>query len=735
MVKFKYISLFLISLFVIACSDEYEVDNPGTDSTSAPVEIALSTKGLALTDTNINKQSFRILAFNSIGKLEFNKVENQLESPSQDLLRFQLRPGKYFIYAFMNETESMNTLLENTNTIEDINQIKISVPSNIDQKDLPLVWSKMIYVRAVDPIAEIGQVSLNNSDWLDNLPIQLERVNAKIDISARGQKEYENIIIQKLTLENQSVFSNIEPTVYPDADPLKTLDYPDLNMAVTNEVGNYTLLLENQILHEYIQGAGIRNATLKMELIRHGINETHIIQLGDISRGKHYKYEVSIKPNSVVVDNIEVLPWQLNVVDENISNTEITFSTIEVPYSYNVPSKVHFTTRNIPEDKIYLLTNLTNDPLNHISTKFDTGVTKIDYNYDPVSKSGSGFLTIKRSVVSATEDELSINAAGITRVIKVSGLSIAGSNIYWNSALQALAFDDEPARNAFAPNEKLQGVFFKYGALAALPGINNQIGTIWSATGKKYTNYLDSLSGLTSAEHIAPVMAFNPSDDKGDICIFMTRRGQAPGFAKHKKWRLPNRDEIASLSGKVVYEGSNIAIQGSYTGEKELTTGLRVAGKNFFPSSGLANITSVYQVRAYYRYMINSPAFNGENMYTFQGSNANMLLREDVNRTANFTSVRCVADDSPTPIIPLHKLNYDCSELVSSGALNGAIPSELEKNVYIDNGKNVKLSNIELTLNTGLHIGWIIDNTVYSLGDVVTNVTKDMDVKPYIENI
>ena len=98
-------------------------------------------------------------------------------------------------------------------------------------------------------------------------------------------------------------------------------------------------------------------------------------------------------------------------------------------------------------------------------------------------------------------------------------------------------------------------------------------------------------------------------------------------------------------------------------------------------------------------------------------------------RDANLMPVRCVVDDSPESIKPLYMLTYNIDEAharttVSSGNI-------FIKKQYVDAGNSITLSDQVLTSSDGrLHTGWVVDGKEYMLGAVISNVNKDLVVRP-----
>lgn len=117
-------------------------------------------------------------------------------------------------------------------------------------------------------------------------------------------------------------------------------------------------------------------------------------------------------------------------------------------------------------------------------------------------------------------------------------------------------------------------------------------------------------------------------------------------------------------------------------------------------------------------------------MYTFQqDQDGSPFIHDGVFRNANLIPVRCVVDDSPESIKPLYMLTYDIDEAHASTTVSSG--NIFIKKQYADAGSSITLSDQVLTSSDGrLHTGWVVDGKEYTLGAVISNVNKDLVVRP-----
>lgn len=719
----KFVLLLLLSLSSGSCVFEKFAE---VSTGEEPVKVGFSSR--AFTQSGVTIKTFRIIAFNSSGSPEINKTMDDLVISGNNLT-LDLRPGMYTLFAIGNECADMTPSLDGVASEQVVDQVRINMIENQDSTTLPVAWKKTIYVRQKAAGSDIGQISLNNKDWLDRMEMETERLASKIEIYVRKESVSDVVTVKAVTPKNMPKFSYITPMSYGGeyySTPLNT------NYKVTDE----QTLLTDRIYPEHIPAQPSSNTLVELEMEINGVAQKAFLEIGQLDRNKLYRYEVLVKSRGIEIENIHVLPWNEISTDENIQGVQINFSKVEVPYSYNQESKVFFTTKNVHPDNLRLSSGLydSNDGTTIVGNLYDffDAVTDYTYSYDAGTRVGRGVLTIKRKKASLDKHRINIYASGLTKSILVDALKVAGSNIYWDSSRNSLAFDDTPAEGERALHERYQGMYFKYGALAAIPGSNSQTKTMWSASGASYSDFMTSLVGVTETDQPASMtnLPFYPDNDKGDICVYLTRRGLAPGVNKNKKWRLPTKDDMRELSA--IYEGTNTSISdGSITGEIDINTGLRVSNKYFFPSSGSRRPSNeLFQLGVFYRYMLNSPAFSGNSLYTFQGLDDKPYIHDAVSRPNNYLTVRCVSDDDRTPILKLYQISYDI-EMDLGGGVSVTIPGGIVKNQYADAGGSIKLSETVLTSSDGrVHNGWIINGKEYELGAVVSNIQSDMVAQP-----
>lgn len=176
----------------------------------------------------------------------------------------------------------------------------------------------------------------------------------------------------------------------------------------------------------------------------------------------------------------------------------------------------------------------------------------------------------------------------------------AGSNIYYDSALGHLTFDDINVTT----HRNCQGVFFKWGSLY---GISPQ--GSWSTTTVLYPpaggSQTASALGLTNWSDIPSVgnltISSNPpsgktasyraylweitQDSKGDICKWLTQKGYAPSG---KKWRMPTSKEFETQSNYTTTGTYSAKTSTNAAGLYTLDMGYTKSdiGNPFFPATG-----------------------------------------------------------------------------------------------------------------------------------------------------
>lgn len=731
---FFYLNLTLLFIVSISCvHEQYRSVDTGEDKvfvTFNPTNIL--TTG---TETQINK--FRMIAFNSGGTLEFNKKQSEMDSPSKDLYELELRPGMYTLYGIGNEPDELLTQLDEVRTSDVLDALKLGDVRSIPENNLPLIWKRTIYIRATGLDASVGQVSLTNSPddsgWSSTLPMQMERIAAKISIAARKGNPNEEINMTRVEIKQIPAYTTFAPSVYPAGEYFYSNNFewgaPKL---ITGNADSYTELVKGQIVAENLPATEARKTIISIEYTRNGIAESAVIPFeGNVDRNKLYQYQIKITGIQVEIENITVLPWNAEIVDVVIPGIELNFAKEEAPYSLASESKIHFTARNITPENITLSTTFYNSST-EISSKFDINKTKITYQYDPETRIGYGYLTIKRNTPSVCKDILSIYASGLSKSITVKGLDVAGSNVYWDELTNQLAFDDTPSEGEIAPHAYCQGLFFYPGALQAFPAFYDkearQREYIWSSRGVIEATTIPPYSKIT------PTSALDPDTGVGDLCVYMTRRGWTPS-APRKKWRLPDPYELTSV--KYTIEGVNTPPSEALSKYGLSAMNSWVKYENIIiPISGFVHFLSPSQgskndkVNSDSRYSVRQQRTDDIGLRIIRVNYSSGIRDEDTNNNMG-QSIRCVVDDSPEAVIPLYMLSYDLSETERSGKVTASTEFKIIKNQHVDAGGSLYLSSDVLTCSEGLiHSGWIIEGIEYSFGAKINNINKDFIAKP-----
>lgn len=690
----------------------------------------------------------RIIAFNSAGALEINKPETELQKTSKGNYEMMLRPGCYTLYALANVPSEIENPLKQITSMQELDALKMSYASELSETDIALCWKKMIFVKSVGEGITHGKVSFDNLLWKDSLNMQMEHAAAKISIACRKENPGEAIEIESISIHNNPAYTTVEQTFYPASEQLRNNELLSLTtpISITSETGVYTPVLSGTLIPENKAASVSRESMLLIHYTKGGKKALAEIPMGDIERNHFYQYEVLFTAVSVEIENITVLPWNPNETDGIIPEVSISFSQLNVPYSYTNPSKIYFTTRNVPENALTLLNEFANSD-KQVALKFDMTQTKLDYSYDKETQTGTGTLTIKRNKKSIGNDLLVIQAANLKRSIRVGGSGMAGSNIYWDAALQRLAFDDVPFEGQTAPHEKYQGVPFFWGGLQAMPGgsesesISRVMDYIWCSTGDIKINSPKLATYYTTV--VNQKFPFKPDEGRGDICLFMTRRGWAP---KNNKWRLPNKKEFLEFTS-ISQDGTYLTPRpapGHQSGYNRDGTGITTSGLRldnyYLPNSGYFHNTYGVSgnglgfnafVNSNSYYMIEDRAPGGTEISLMYVVSKGRIGVQGLNTNDYFgLFVRCIVDDSHGEIIPLYMLSYDLQNN-GSGIITAPTKSGMILNQYADQGGSIVLSDIKLPDTNGLvHQGWLIDEKDYALGATVSNITKDIVAVP-----
>lgn len=737
MIHFKsnlYSLSILLLLLITGCVNE-QFDDP--NESDDIVFVTFRPKDFVSGDQSL-ASGFRVIVFNSSGSLELNKTQDELTKTSQGNYKMQIRPGCYTLYTVANMPQELTPELQNIRTEAALDALKMNYSVTVADSDIPVVWKKVIFVRSAGKGMTQGQISFNNTNWSDTLNISMERVFAKISVACKKENPNETVMIQSIALENLPAFSGLQPLVYPLSDKLLSID-KDFSAQPLPAGSSSTAILPGQIVPENTPASAERRTLLSMRFSNGGYNFEASFPIDEVKRNNFYQFEITVKGNIAEIESLTVLPWNDNSSDGNIPGGEISFSGLDVPYSLYSSSKVFFTTKNIPQSAVSLSDVFIGSGV-QINSKFDMTQTKIDYTYNPDTRTGYGSLVIKRNKASMMPDSLVVSAAGLKRIIRVNGMGIAGSNIYWDAAQNRLTFDDTPLPGQSAPHEKYQGVSFYWGGLQAIPGGSQNSNTspvmdyVWSSTGDTrmnapvcVTNYLDLVNRK---------FPFKPDDGLGDICLFMTRRGWAP---KNKKWRMPQRDELNKIF-PVVQVGTYLdkypGYQPGYTrdGTSPVETGLRL-GNYYLPQSGFFHR---YGPGLGFNSQVCSNSFyatedipKGQYAITeFYSLTKGRITNYYTNHTSFGLFVRCVVDETPGDIIPLYMVSYDLSDK-GSGTITAPTSSGIITNQYAGPGGSVVLSSVQLPSTGGFtHVGWIADGQTYTFGATLSGINKDVVVAP-----
>lgn len=704
------------------------------DDAFGKVNVSFSTRGFVDSASGMKIEKLRVIAFSSAGSLEFNKTDDVISGAGGGVYTLLMRPGVYTLYVIGNEQADMTTALDRVAKVSDVEQVQVKDVKLTAAESLPLYWKKTIFVREKAKGTALGQISLDESVWKDKLEIPMERLAAKIDVSIRKENVKEDVLLQELRIIPLPRYSYLAAKVFPVGGATNaTVFQIPAGVNITGDADQYTPICTNVLLPEYLPASADVRTKLELTFTRNGVPDKATIYMEQMDRNKHYKYQISITPVGIEINNIQVLPWSEIETDQSTDGVEFNLSDVEVPYSYGQESRVYFTTKNIGPDNMNLSNGVyseTGDQIGSLNTYFDRD-TKLTYsNYDPKTGLGSGYITIRRKIPSSQRLGLLIFAARLKKIIFVKSVDIAGSNIYWDESARKLAFDNTPTAGMSAPHEAFQGVFFPYGGLECYPGglekPEKETPPLWSAIGNYRAPTLANPPLSAAGKSIIP---FEPDKGIGDICVYMSRRGLTPD---KKKWRLPYLSEFQDFKVRQ-RETRPYATSLSEDGTGLIYNGMRVDNNIFFPFSGLgwflgkAGAYKPYAVdRGCYPVQADGFSLNAGEVLAFN------ITYDKVFKNFYALTTRCVADDAPGALVPLYVLSYD---LTNAGVVNIPTPDGFLKSEHVDAGGTFTLSSVELLSNKGLHMGWIVDGQIFPFGATIPNVNKDIVATPYIENL
>lgn len=724
----------LVSVFMF-CSCVHE-NLGGSDDAFGKVNVSFSTRGFVDPSSGMKIETLRVVAFNSSGSLEFNKTEGDINSSGGGVYTLLMRPGIYTLYVIGNEQPDMTTALNGVAKESDVDQIEVKDVKQSAADNLPLYWKRTIFVREKAKSSTLGQISLDQTKWEDRLEILMERLASKIDISIRKVNVKEDVLLHELLIAPLPRHSYLAAKAFPanGATNANSYQYPS-GERITGDADQYTAICTDVILPEYLPANADSRTKLELTFTRNGVADKATIYIDRMDRNKHYKYQITITPVTVEIDAIQVLPWAEIETEQEADGVEFNISDVEIPYSYGQECRVYFTTKNIAPDNLNLSNGVYSDAgaqIGYLTDYFDR-VTKITYNnYDPKTRLGSGYITIRRKIPSSQRLGLLIFAARLKKIIFVKSVDIAGSNIYWDASVKQLAFDNTPTGGMFAPHEAYQGVYIPYGGLECYPGgieePEKEIPPLWSAINDYRSSSCSKPIINAAGKGIIP---FDPNNGIGDICVYMSRRGMTPD---KKKWRLPYLSEFRDFKVRQ-RENKPYAQFLNEDGTGLIENGMRVDNNIFFPYSGVGWFSCGYNGGAFKPYAQSDAYLTTQEANVSLGSSEVSAFKIGANepfRTRYALTTRCVADDTPGPIVPLYVLSYD---LINAGIVNVPTADGILKSVHVDGGKSLTLSNVELLSNKGLHMGWIIDGQIYPFGATIANVNSDLVATPYIEDL
>lgn len=244
----------------------------------------------------------------------------------------------------------------------------------------------------------------------------------------------------------------------------------------------------------------------------------------------------------------------------------------------------------------------------------------------------------------------------------ISGLSWAGSNIYWDG--QKLTFDDYSSDDS-SPHEKYRGVYFKWGSLWGIstmdewknnetevykPQDKNHISTTALSWTFIHSWHAKGMINSSNPKYLTEVVHTKENTTKGygDICKFLTE--QAGGYLYGKKWRMPTSKEFSPNTNNhdYVIEWKDLDKKTDKSSRGIIDNGYRktkAIGSPFFPASGYLGPKDgrLYLDGDLGYYWTATPSTQKENSTSFVFNKIKLYISIP-NIRENAYPVRCVVD-------------------------------------------------------------------------------------------
>lgn len=358
-----------------------------------------------------------------------------------------------------------------------------------------------------------------------------------------------------------------------------------------------------------------------------------------------------------IIQSVFIRQFAYNLVFSNVSSS---YWSNGKTYSFNVRSNANWRIKSVTENittgtgsllNLQTSDNLKVGAIGGINT--DTG-TKVSFRVVNNTVSMAGQISV---VFESTDSPKKFN--DLTLILSITNeyyptmhKGWAGSNIYYDSNLGHLTFDDV----GVTTHKTYQGVYFKGGSLYGISPVGDySTSTIlyppsgtttsnisWSAIPYVTTSVNSNPpTGKTNLDRAYLYEITNGTSGVGDICKYLTEKGWAPSG---KKWRMPTSNEFNNISSYTIVGPFVTYISSQSDGSQIFNRGYNKldTGSPFFPASGYSNVALV-QIGTNGMYW--SSSANGTNSFSLVFANNNYLTPNyEVARILGF-SVRCVVDE------------------------------------------------------------------------------------------
>lgn len=342
------------------------------------------------------------------------------------------------------------------------------------------------------------------------------------------------------------------------------------------------------------------------------------------------------------------------------SNVRPSYWTNAGTYTFNVRSNTNWQIKSITEN----LTTGTGSLLNlQIADNLKVGTagssntgtgTPVSFTVvsNVVSKAGTVTVVFESPDSPKKFNDVTLVLNIINEYYPTAHKGWAGSNIYYDTSLHRLTFDDV----GVTTHKTYQGVYFLGGSLYGISpvgifGISTKLfppigdeatGLTWTTIPRLITSVSsNSPSGKTFLDRAYLYEITNEATGVGDICKHLTDKGWAP---PGKKWRMPTSNEFNDISGYSIVGTFGLLASTEPYGAQSYNRGYNKSGIGtpFLPAAGYGESHQLTQVGSNGMYWTSSA--DGMNSYALNFANGILLPNTSLPRGLGF-SIRCVVDE------------------------------------------------------------------------------------------